>query len=297
MNYLLNSSTTTTDQLNISGSTKVYAIIGDPVAHTLSPAMHNAAFKLLKMDAVYVSFRVRASELGAAIGGAKSLGMLGLNVTMPHKSHVLRFLDRIDGTAREIGAVNTIVRKNGSLRGYNTDGEGAVRALSQLDSLSGRRALIIGAGGAAKAIAYHLSKTAESTVILNRTRSNGTHLASKIKRWSGMSSRSCTLDGASLRREAKRADLLINTLPAAAFVRYGKILVQERLIAQNTLVMDTNYTSEDEFLLGASLAGAKAIDGFEMLIQQAGLSFKLWTGLDAPIDMMRKAAAETRKKR
>lgn len=297
MNSLVNASTTAIDLPTISGLTQVCVIIGDPIEHTLSPAIHNAAFKFLKMNLVLVPFRVRRSELAAAVEGSRSLGVLGINVTMPHKSRVLRFLDRIDETAREIGAVNTVTIKNGSLHGYNTDGEGAVRALSQLGSLSGRKAVILGAGGAAKAVAYYLSKAAETIVILNRTRSNGARLASTITNWSGIPGRSCSLNRTNLRREARRADLLINTLPAHAFARFGKILVQEKLTTQNMLVMDANYTPENEFLTEAKLAGAKAIDGLEMLIQQAGLSFKLWTGLDAPIEVMRKAAIEARKSR
>jgi shikimate dehydrogenase len=297
MNQLLNASTTAIDLPGINGSTRVCAVIGDPVEHTLSPGIHNAAFKRLKMDLVYVPFRVRTSQLRAAIKGLRCLEVSGINIMMPHKSRVLRFLDRIDKTAQEIGAVNTVVRKKASLHGYNTDGEGAVRALSQLGSLSGRKALILGAGGAAKAIAYYLSKSAETIVILNRTPSNGARLASRIIEWSGIPSRSCALSRRNLRREARRADLLINTLPVHAFARLGKIAVQDGLITQNMLVMDANYMPESEFLTDAKLAGAKAIDGLEMLIQQAGLSFKLWTGLEAPIDAMRQAAIEARTRR
>ena len=242
MSYLLNAFKTAIDVPGISGSTRVCAVIGDPIEHTLSPAIHNAAFKRLNMDLVYVPFRVRTGELRAAIEGLKSLGVLGLNITMPHKSRVLRLVDRIDKEAREIGAVNTIVRKKNGFHGYNTDGEGAARALSQFGSLSGRKALILGAGGAAKAIAYHLSKSAESIVILNRTPSNGAHLTSRIAEWSGIQSRSCALSRKNLGREAGGADLLINTLPADAFTPIGKILMQDRLIRQNMVVMDANYT-------------------------------------------------------
>ena len=149
------------NMLRISGSTGVYAIIGDPIAHTLSPAIHNAAFKSLNMNRVYVPFRVRENELGRAIEGLRSLGVLGINVTMPHKSSVLRLLDTIDATAKEIGAVNTVVRKSARFHGYNTDGEAAVTVLSRLGSLSGRKIVILGAGGAASAIAYQLAKTAD----------------------------------------------------------------------------------------------------------------------------------------
>jgi len=294
MSYLLDPSTRAIDLPSISGSTRICAVIGDPIEHTLSPAIHNAAFKLLKMDLAYVPFRVPTGELRGAIEGLRSLGVLGFNVMMPHKSSVLRFLDRIDETAEEIGAVNTVVRKQTLLHGYNTDGEGAERALSQLGSLVGRRALILGAGGAAKAIAYYLSKSAETIVILNRTSSNGARLASKITRWSGIPSSSRALTRKNLGMEARGADLLINTLPVHAFAQPSKIVMQDGLIAQDMLVMDVNYAPKSQFLAEAKLAGAKAIDGFEMLIQQAGLSFKLWTGREAPIDAMRRAALEAR---
>jgi shikimate dehydrogenase len=289
-----NASRTTNDLLRISGSTRVCAIIGDPIAHTLSPSIHNAAFRSLKLDFVYVPFHVRRSELGDAIEGFRSLGVLGVNVTRPHKSRVLRFLDKIEPSAKKIGAVNTIVRNNAKLRGYNTDGESAIAALSRLGSLSGRKALILGAGGAAKAIAYQLSKTVHSIVILNRTRSNGTGLASNITKWNGITSRSYDLDKANLRREAQSRDLLINTLPPSVFARFANILIEERLATPDMLIMDANYGSESIFLTRARLAGIKAIDGLEMLIEQAARSFKLWTGLNAPIDVMRQAAFEKR---
>jgi shikimate dehydrogenase len=282
------------NMLRIGGSTGVYAIIGDPITHTLSPAIHNAAFKSLNMNRVYVPFRVRENELDRAIEGLRSLGVLGINVTMPHKSRVLRFLDTIDATAKEIGAVNTVVRKNARFHGYNTDGEAAVTVLSRLGSLSGRRVVILGAGGAASAIAYQLAKTAEGIVILNRTRSNGARLAYEITKRKGASCQAYPLDRGSLRKEAARGDVLINTLPVSVFPRIGRILIQERLITRDMLLMDANYESKSDFLSKAKLSGATVIDGIEMLIGQAALSFKLWTGLDAPINVMRKAAAEAR---
>ncbi len=285
------------NMLSISGSTGVYAIIGDPIAHTLSPAIHNAAFKSLNMNRVYVPFRVRENELGRAFAGLKSLGVLGINVTMPHKSSVLRLLDTIDATAKEIGAVNTVVRKGAGFHGYNTDGEAAVTVLSRLGSLSDRKIVILGAGGTASAIAYQLAKTAESIVILNRTRSKGARLAYDITKRKGASCQAYPLDRRNICREAARGDLLINTIPVSVFPRLGKILIQERLVTRDMLLMDVNYESKSDFLSEAKLSGATIIDGIEMLIGQAALSFKLWTGLDAPINVMRKAAAEARSKR
>ena len=279
----------------ISGAARVCAVIGDPIAHSLSPAIHNAAFRSLGMDLVYVPFRVRANELKAAIEGIRSLGVLGVNVTMPHKTRVVPLLDAIEKTALQIGAVNTIVRNDGRLRGYNTDGQAALAVLQSLArSLRGRRAVILGAGGAARAIVYYLSKTVESIAILNRTRSKGSSIASKIARLRGITCRSYGLSKASLERELGQADLLVNTIPADAFARLGNILIQERLVREDMVVFDVNYEPKNDFLVNAKLAGAKATDGLDMLVRQAALSFTLWTGREAPIDIMREAAIQAR---
>jgi len=279
----------------ISGAARVCAVIGDPIAHSLSPAIHNAAFRSLGMDLVYVPFRVRANELKAAIEGIRSLGVLGVNVTMPHKTRVVPLLDAIEKTALQIGAVNTIVRNDGRLRGYNTDGQAALAVLQSLaEPLLGRRAVILGAGGAARAIVYYLSETVGSIAILNRTRSKASSIASKIARLRGMTCRSYGLNKASLLRELGQADLLVNTIPADAFAHLGNILIQEQLVRQDMVVFDVNYKPKNDFLVNAKLAGAKAIDGLDMLVRQAALSFTLWTGREAPIDIMREAAMQAR---
>ncbi|WP_455285315.1 shikimate dehydrogenase [[Eubacterium] cellulosolvens] len=295
MNRLSTGSATFTCIPRISGAAKVCAIIGDPVAHSLSPPIHNAAFRSLGMDFVYVPFRVRTGELRAAIQGIRSLGILGVNVTIPHKTRVLTLLDTIDKTALEIGAVNTIVRNDSRLSGHNTDGQAALAVLQSLaGSLSGRKTVILGAGGAARAIVYYVSKAAENIAILNRTRSKRSNMANRIMKLSGVKCRSYGLNKANLRREVDQADLLINTLPADVFARFGKMLIQKRLIRQDMLVFDVNYAPENDFLVGAKLAGARAVDGLEMLIRQAALSFSLWTRREAPIDIMREAAIQAR---
>lgn len=295
MNDLSNSAAPQNPE-RVTGAAKVCALIGDPVAHSLSPPIHNAAFRSLGMDIVYVPFRVRRSELRAAIQGIKALGILGVNVTIPHKTGVIRFLDTIDRTARRIGAVNTIVRTEGGLRGYNTDGQAALEVLQGLGgSLSGRRTLILGAGGAARAILYYISKTVKSITILNRTRSKGSSIATQIARWSGAKCRSYGLNRANLRREASQADLLINTLPVDVFPPFGRTLIEEELVGPDVIVFDANYSPQSDFLANAKLAGAKATDGLDMLVGQAALSFKLWTGRDAPVDVMREAANQARR--
>ena len=274
----------------------MYGVIGDPITHSLSPAMHNAAFESLDMDALYVAFRVPRGEASAAVRGIRSLGISGVNVTMPHKMSIIRYLDRIDGDARKIGAVNTIVRSGARLLGYNTDGKAALETLSQLGTLNGRKAVILGAGGAARAIAYCLSKGVDELTVLNRTRSRGSALAAAVGKWSRSTCQSRDLSLGNLRRQMNGARLLINTLPADVFPHFGETIIREQLIGKDVLVLDANYKPGSDFIAKAEMAGAKASDGLEMLVRQAAYSFKLWTGQDPPIKVMRDAAAKARAK-
>ncbi len=153
----------------ISGKTRVYGVIGDPIEHSLSPTIQNAAFNHLKMDSVFLAFRVKPAELEIAVRGVRGLGIHGLNVTMPHKKTVVKYLDELDHAAKFLGAVNTILNNEGGLLGFNTDGVGAVKALRENGTeLSGKKVLLLGAGGAAKAIAFSLVKEVGKLVILNR---------------------------------------------------------------------------------------------------------------------------------
>ncbi|MEJ2272069.1 MAG: shikimate dehydrogenase, partial [Candidatus Bathyarchaeota archaeon] len=154
----------------INGKTRICAIIGDPVEHSLSPVMHNAAFKELGLNLVYTAFTVNARDLKTAILGLKSLGILGLNITMPHKNAVTKYLDELDVIAKTINAVNTVVNKQGKLIGYNTDGMGIMYALKENHVYpENKKLVLLGAGGAAKAIAYQVSKNVNELVILNRS--------------------------------------------------------------------------------------------------------------------------------
>lgn len=280
----------------ITGRTRVCAVIGNPIAHSLSPAIHNAAFKSLGMDLVYVAFSVRAKELPAAIRGMKALGVLGINVTMPHKSNILPLLDRLEEHAKDIVAVNTVVTKDEEYWGHNTDGVAATAALEQIGTIEGRKALVLGAGGAASSIVYQLSREVASITILNRTTSRASRLTAKARKWGSIPVESHALNKVNCRREIKRADLLVNTLPVDVFPAFGDLLTQERLIRPDMLIMDANYRPKTGFIANANLAGARAIDGLEMLVRQAALSFRLWTGTEPPIDVMRDAAIEAKAK-
>jgi shikimate dehydrogenase len=278
----------------ITSETKVCALIGDPVAHSLSPTIHNAAFKALGLNYAYVAFRVVDEELKDAISGCRSLGFIGFNVTMPHKTRVAPFLDVVDAAAQKIGAVNTVLNKGGELKGYNTDGLGALQALKEQGvSLDGTKVVLLGAGGAARAISYHIAGEVGELVILNRTERRATELAEELARHLGNKIVGGHLRSDIARREICEADVLINATPVGMNPLSRSTPIDLRLIRPDLVVFDTVYDPPDtELLRRASAVGAKAISGICMLIHQGASSFKIWTGREAPLDLMRRAALQ-----
>ncbi|MEM0359043.1 MAG: shikimate dehydrogenase [Candidatus Hadarchaeales archaeon] len=273
----------------ISSKTKVFALIGDPVEGSLSPPMHNAAFRHLGLDCVYVALRVPSSMLKEALLGVRAMGIGGLNVTFPHKTAILPLLDELDPSAEEVGAVNTVKNEGGKLKGFNTDGEGAVRFLRErLGSLKGRRVVLLGAGGAARALAFSLLKEGVELTLLNRTVSKAEGLASELRKkggevkWGG-------LERAELREALRSADVLINATPVGMDQRGGTLVTHE-LMHPELFVMDLVYhPPETELMKEAKRAGAKAENGLGMLLYQAALSFRIFTGKRAPLEVMRRA--------
>ncbi|MCD6088544.1 shikimate dehydrogenase [Candidatus Bathyarchaeota archaeon] len=287
--------------MKVSGRTKVCAVIGDPVEHSLSPCFQNAAFQHLKLDFIYVAFTVKAESLGDAISGVRSLGIYGLNVTMPHKISVIKYLDELDERADRIKSVNTILNRNGKLIGYTTDGIGVLNALKYngIDP-KGKKVVILGAGGAARSASYALSEVAGELVILNRTIERARNLASKVRRligshvnvkWDGLTEES-------LRREIREADILINATPVGMSPYVNGTLVEKRLLHPDMVVFDMIYHPlKTRLLREAEEVGAKTINGLSMLIHQGAASFEIWTGMEAPIDIMMKAAEEEIRRR
>ena len=282
--------------MKVSGRTKVCAVIGDPVEHSLSPCFQNAAFQHLKLDFIYVAFTVKAENLGDAISGVRSLGIYGLNVTMPHKISVIKYLDELDERADRIKSVNTILNRNGKLIGYTTDGIGVLNALKYngVDP-KGKKVVILGAGGAARSASYALSEVAGELVILNRTIERARNLASKVRKligshvnvkWDGLTEES-------LRREVREADILINATPVGMSPDVNGTLVEKRLLHPDMVVFDMIYHPlKTRLLREAEEVGAKTINGLSMLIHQGAASFEIWTGMEAPVDVMMKAAEE-----
>jgi len=278
--------------MKISGKTRVCAIIGDPVEHSLSPVMHNAAFKELGLNLVYVAFTVTRNELKDAISGARSLGLRGLNVTMPHKNAVITYLDETDSTAKVIGAVNTILNNQGKLIGYNTDGVGALRALKENGiSPDGNKMLLLGAGGAAKAIAFQAAQEVEELVILNRTSEKAEKLAEVLRREFGKRVKGGALSAEVLKKEMKDADILVNATSVGMHPDVNRSLVPSDLLRSDLCVMDIIYNPlETKLLKDAKSVGAKVVSGLEMLLYQGAVAFEIWTNCPAPVEVMKKAA-------
>jgi len=274
-----------------SGAARCCGIIGDPVAHSLSPAMHNAAFRELGLDFVYVPFRVKSDELAAAIGGMRSLNIRGLNVTVPHKVSVIPLLDGLDGLAERIGAVNTIVNDDGVLKGYNTDAAGFRQTLiSNGVRPEGKRVVVLGAGGAARAVAFTLAEQGAELVILNRRQELdwAVELARRLSPVAGKKVPALEMNQENLARALEEADLLVNATSVGMSPDTGGTPVAAHLLKPGLTVFDIVYNPVRTRLLAeAERAGAGTVSGVDMLLWQGALALELWTGVGAPVEVMR----------
>lgn len=274
----------------IDAKTRLCAIIGNPVEHSLSPAIHNAAFQHLGLNYVYVAFRVE--DLEAAMRGVRALsGIRGLSVTIPHKVSVLPFLDRIDPTARNIGAVNTIVSDGGLLTGYNTDASGALAALRGSGKpVDGARALVLGSGGAARAIAFALcmeAKVATLTILAVIDQERET-LVRDLREKTGAIVTDFPLTPETLTRHIPEAQMMVHCTPVGMSPHIGKTCVPGHLLKPHLTVMDIVYNpSETRLLADATQAGCTTVRGIEMFLHQAVGQFELWTQQPAPAGVMR----------
>ena len=275
--------------MNIKGSTNVVGLIGHPVEHSFSPPMHNAAFQSLGMDWVYVAFDVNPKDLSSAIEGAKSLNIKGFNVTIPHKIEVMQYLDELDEVAELIGAVNTIDFKN--LKGYNTDGIGAVRAIEEVSSIKDKNVVVAGAGGASRAISFYLAKFgASSLTILNRNVDKAQSLANDVLA-SDLIGDVKSDSISEINDYLSDADILVDTTPLGMdpHINDEPIATSENM-HEDLVVFDAVYNPNETVLIKQAIkAGATPVYGIKMLLYQGVESFKIWTGMDAPIDVMEDA--------
>lgn len=274
---------------------QVFGVFGDPIAHSLSPTMHNSAFSALGMDCIYHAFKVRPDKLEKAILGAEAMGFGGLNLTVPLKEVAVK-LDciKLDPLAERIGAVNTIVfGETGEIKGYNTDGLGAKQALREAAvEIRGSKIVVAGAGGAARAIAFQLAADSAEIIVINRTEGRAIELAQDIS--------AAALPGkvegrglSGLKTLLQDADVLINTTTLGMHPNADTAIATAEELHSGLTVFDIVYNPlETRLLKEAKTSGAKPVSGVSMLVYQGAEAFRLWTGIEPPVELMKKTVLE-----
>lgn len=265
-----------------TAQTKICLIIGDPVNHSLSPLMHNVAYEAVGLGEkfVYLAVPVPVAKMEQLIASVRILGIVGLTCTVPHKIAVIPFLDEIDETAKKIGAVNSVVQKNGKLKGFNTDWIGAVTPLLKRTKLKGKKVLVIGAGGAARAVVYGLMKEQARVTIVNRTTERAVGLAHEF---------GCDHADAANSTLVASQDIIINTTSVGMHPHEDESPISGEGLNANQLLMDIVYAPyETAFLSLGKKAGVRIIHGTEMLLYQGTAQFELYTGVKAPAEIMEK---------
>jgi shikimate dehydrogenase len=276
--------------MDINAQTQLCGLLGNPVEHSLSPAIHNAAFRELDLNFVYIAFPVQ--DLEGAIDGIRALGHIrGLSVTIPHKVAILPLLDSVETTAQYIGSVNTILKDQGTLVGSNTDASGAIQALRQGGvKLAGKRVMMLGSGGAARAIAFGIcvEETIEHLTILGIDDNERTTLAADLRTKTSIPVEDATLTPETLQSALDHTQLLIHCTPIGMHPKVDQSCVPKNLLHPDLTVMDIVYNPlHTQFLRDAQAAGCHTIPGIEMFLHQAVGQFELWTGQSAPIAVMR----------
>jgi len=280
---------------SISTSTQVCAIIGNPVAHSLSPAIHNAAFDVLELDFVYVAFRVE--DVKTALNGMRALeNFRAMSVTIPHKIEIMKYVDEISDLDRQIGSINTIINEKGRLLGLGTDGPGALKAIRDEGiDLEGKKVLILGSGGAARAIAFTLAQNAKPGLIflLDINEALMKQLAADLEAGTDTDIGSHILTKTSLDENMRDADMIINCTPIGMHPHQGASLISTELFRPGQIVFDVVYTPlRTKLIMDAEACGLKTISGVDMFINQAVLQFERFTGVSAPVDVMRSIVME-----
>ncbi len=262
--------------------TEVYGIIGRPVDHSLSPVIHNGIFKRMGLNAVYLAFEV--TDLREAVMGIRGLNIRGISVTLPFKTKIIPLLDEVSGVAEKIGAVNTVSNQGGRLIGFNTDWSGAMKALEEKVDLRRKRVLLLGAGGAARAITYGLKENGNTVIICNRSNDKGARLAREFdclsRPWSSINE--------------LEFDVLVNATSVGMHPCDGASPVRKETLFKGITVMDIVYSPfKTKLLQEAEEKGCQTIDGLAMLAHQGAAQFEIWTGRKPDIDQIKKDLRET----
>ena len=273
----------------INTDTSLFAVLGDPVSHSLSPVMHNSAFSHIGYNGIYLAFNVK--DIKAAVAGIRGLGIRGASITIPHKVSVMKYLDQIDPMAQKIGAVNTIINKNGLLTGYNTDYSGALMALLEKTTIKNKDVVIIGAGGAARAIGFGILKEGGNLTIINILEDEGSTLAKDL----GVNYYHLSQFNEVINKSDCK--ILINTTPVGMTPNEKEMPVESKYLNREMVVMDIVYNPlKTRFLKEAEKIGCKTINGAAMFVFQGVFQFELWTQKKAPVDIMKKVVLYALKK-
>lgn len=283
-----------TDRKNdLSHHTLLLGVMGDPIGHSKSPAMHNIALEASGIPGMYVPLHVKPEQLAEAVAGTKALGFSGFNVTIPHKVEMLKLMDELDESAVCCGAVNTVVIQDGKLKGYNTDGIGYVRSLKEAlnSELSGKHITILGAGGAARGVVYALLREQPASVtVINRTVDKAEQLATEFSQ-DTLQVQSGSYD--TLDKVLAQTDILINTTSIGMSPNSDKTPLEQSRIPEGIIVSDLIYNPlETRFLREAKSRGCTVVGGLGMFVYQGAYAYEYWTGQPAPVSVMRSALLE-----
>lgn len=279
----------------ITAKTKLLGLIGYPATYSLSPVMHNAAFKRLGLDYIYVVFSVQDVHLKKAVEGLKAINFIGANVTIPHKETIREYLDEVSKEAELMGAVNTIKNVEGKLWGYNTDGYGFIKSLKERSgiSLKNKKIFILGAGGAAKAVALSLAvEEVSDIVITDKLKEKAISLSGYLEEKVSCRSVAISLEDVDIGEKINNADIIINATPIG-MKKEDPLLINIKHLRENQIIYDLVYSPLETLLLKeAKELKLKTINGLEMLLYQGAKSFEIWTGKNAPINTMRRALSK-----
>lgn len=283
----------------INSKTKLLGVIGHPVGHSLSPLMHNAVFGELNLNSVYLAFDIKPEELGKFVDGAKAMGFAGMNVTIPHKVEIIKYLDDVSKEAGLIGAVNTVKFDSGTGKttGYNTDGLGCIRALEEAgEKISGKNIFILGAGGAARAIVFQCILEGANVTLTNRTEEMfmAVNLSSEIKEKLNKSVKVVDFSNEAIGEALNNSNILIHTTPIGMFPNVDKSIIPGDIIPPRLTVMDIVYNPVETKLLKLARAnGCKTVPGVGMFVHQGAEALKVWFNeINPPVDLMKKVVME-----
>lgn len=282
-------------KLIVNSDTNLCCLIGDPVIQSPSPEIHNASFKASNLNYIYLSFRVIKEDLKTAIDGLRTLGVKGFNITIPHKEAALELVDEVDSISADIGAINTVVNKKGKLVGVNSDVEGFIYPLKEKSIIiKNNKSMILGAGGAARAcIAALINEGCNDLVILNRDPKRATDMVSHLQKKFVFNANIGVLNRENISKFIGDVDLIVNTTSIGMYPHVGVSPIPKNFLRSNQIIYDIVYKPiKTKLIEQAENAGATVICGYEMLVNQAAISFNLWTNSDPHKSMMRRTALQ-----